>query len=55
MIDHFGWKRDEDAKNQLIGSVDNMYGHLSMDELERWRDENLMIMLKGLKPVPAKD
>jgi len=54
MIDHFGWKRDEKAKNDLIASVDNMYGHLSMDELERWRDENLMVMLKGLKPAPGK-
>ena len=54
MIDHFGWKRDEKAKNDLIDAVDNMYGHLSMDELERWRDENLMVMLKGLKPAPGK-
>jgi carnitine 3-dehydrogenase len=54
MIDHFGWKRDEKAKEDLINSVDNMYGHLSMDELERWRDENLMVMLKGLKPAPGK-
>jgi carnitine 3-dehydrogenase len=54
MIDHFGWKRDEKAKNDLIGAVDNMYGHLSMDELERWRDENLLVMLKGLKAAPGK-
>ncbi len=30
MIDHFGWKRDEKAKNDLIAAVDNMYGHLSI-------------------------
>lgn len=54
MIDHFGWKRDEKAKNDLIGAVDNMYGHLSMDELERWRDENLLVLLKGLKAAPGK-
>ena len=54
MIDHFGWKRDDKAKDDLIGAVDNMYGHLSMDELERWRDENLMVMLKNFKPVPGK-
>ncbi len=54
MIDHFGWKRDEEAKDQLVAAVDDMYGHLSMDELERWRDENLMVMLKGLKPALKK-
>ncbi|MBT7614305.1 MAG: 3-hydroxyacyl-CoA dehydrogenase, partial [Rhodospirillaceae bacterium] len=54
MIDHFGWKRDDEAKDQLIAAVDDMYGHLSMDELERWRDENLMVMLEGLKAPPKK-
>jgi carnitine 3-dehydrogenase len=54
MIDHFGWTGAEEDKQRLIGEVDAMYGHLSMDELERWRDENLMVMLKGLKSAPTK-
>ena len=55
MIDHFGWKRDEAAKNRLVAEVDAMYGHLPMDALERWRDENLMTMLEGLEPAPRRD
>jgi len=54
MIDHFGWMRDEEANHQLIAAIDDMYGHLSMEELEHWRDENLMVMLQGFKPVPGK-
>jgi len=55
MIDHFGWTGEEAAKQRLIGEVDGMYDHLSMDELERWRDENLLVMLKGLKDAPLKE
>ena len=55
MIDHFGWKRGESAKNELVGAVDAMYGHLDIDDLERWRDENLMVMLEGLKQPPGRD
>ena len=55
MIDHFGWKRGESAKNELVGAVDAMYGHLEIDDLERWRDENLMVMLEGLKEPPRRD
>ena len=55
MIDHFGWKRGEKAQNELIGAVDAMYGHLDIDDLERWRDENLMVMIEGLKQPPQRD
>lgn len=55
MIDHFGWRRGEEARQRLVGEVEAMYGHLTMDELERWRDENLVVLLDGLKPPPAKD
>ncbi|MBC6438932.1 MAG: hypothetical protein GDA49_00645 [Rhodospirillales bacterium] len=55
MIDHFGWKRDEEARDKIIGEVDEMYGHLAMEDLERWRDENLLVMLKGLKNAPLKE
>lgn len=54
MIDHFGWKRDEQAKKDLLDSVDSRYGHLDIAELERWRDDNLLAILQGLNPVPAK-
>ena len=52
MIDHFGWTRGEEARRRLIGEVEAMYGHLTMDALERWRDENLVTLLTGLKPPP---
>ena len=55
MIDHFGWKRGDKAREELVGAVDAMYGHLDIDDLERWRDENLMVMLEGLKEPPRRD
>ena len=55
MIDHFGWKRGDEAKDALVGAVDAMYGHLDIDDLERWRDENLMVMLEGLNAPPRRD
>ncbi len=55
MIDHFGWKRGETARNELVGAIDAMYGHLDIDDLERWRDENLMVMLEGLGKPPRRD
>ncbi len=54
MIDHFGWKRSERARMELVGAVDAMYGHLDIDDLERWRDENLAVMLEGLKKPPRR-
>ena len=54
MIDHFGWKRDDRARQDLIDAVDSMYGHLDIDDLERWRDENLVAMLQGLEGAPRR-
>ncbi len=55
MIDHFGWGGSDESREKLIQSVDRMYGHLDIAELERWRDENLMVMLKGLTEPPLRD
>ncbi len=55
MIDHFGWKRGDKAREELVGAVDAMYGHLDIDDLERWRDENLMILLEGRQQPPRRD
>ncbi len=54
MIEHFGWKRDSSARDDLVASVDAMYGHLPIDDLEHWRDENLMVLLKGLTAAPKR-
>ena len=28
------------------------YNHLTMDEIHAWRDDNLLTLLEGLKPLP---
>jgi len=55
MIDHFGWTGKEEDKQALIAAVDAMVGDATMEELERWRDANLLTMLKGFRPRPGSD
>ena len=55
MIDHFGWSYgSEEGATALIEAVDKMTGHVDMDALESWRDDNLLTIMKGLKPLPPK-
>jgi carnitine 3-dehydrogenase len=55
MIDHFGWTGEEADKERLIAAVDKMVGDASVEELERWRDANLLTMLKGFRTRPGSD
>ncbi len=55
MIDHFGWTGEEKDKQALIAAVDRMVGSASVEELERWRDANLLTMLKAFQPRPGND
>jgi 3-hydroxyacyl-CoA dehydrogenase len=53
-LEHFGWRfGDDEGRQHFIDAVETMAGHLSMDELERWRDINLLTLLRGLKPLPS--
>lgn len=53
MIEHFGWPASPELKDRAIGTVEDIAGHLTMEEIEQWRDDNLIAMLKALKPLPT--
>ena len=55
MIEHFGWEGDPGEAEALVAAVERMAGHLDIDELERWRDQNLLTMLSALRPLPRAD
>lgn len=51
-IDHFGWSGPEALEAAAVGEIDKLYGDLTMDQIEAWRDGNLLAMLGSLKPEP---
>jgi carnitine 3-dehydrogenase len=53
-IAHWGWHGPAALEKVAIGAVDEMTDGLSMDEIEAWRDDNLLMMLKALNPLPGK-
>ena len=56
MIDHFGWKREAKDK-EGADRRDRQAPWWAMPRSRSWsawRDDNLLTILKGLKPVPAK-
>jgi carnitine 3-dehydrogenase len=52
MIAHFGWRGTPQSKQPFIDTVDQRWGHVPIEELEDWRDENMLMLLKGLKEAP---
>ena len=52
MIAHFGWRASEQTKQPFLDTVDKHWGHVSIEELEDWRDENMLMFLKNLKDAP---
>ena len=52
MIDHFGWDGEPGGENQFIEAINSRWGHTTIDELEDWRDDNLVTMLKHLRAAP---
>ncbi|MFT5450282.1 MAG: carnitine 3-dehydrogenase [Gammaproteobacteria bacterium] len=52
MIAHFGWRGSPQTKQPFIDTVDKHWGDTPIEELEDWRDENMLMLLKGLKPAP---
>jgi len=49
MIEHFGWKYSNEAKDNLFDSIERMAKGKDIEELEDWRDKNLLNQLKHVK------
>jgi carnitine 3-dehydrogenase len=52
MIAHFGWSGPGHTKQPFLDTVDKHWGHVSIEELEDWRDENMLMFLKCLRDAP---
>lgn len=52
MIEHFGWAGRPGSEQEFIDAIEARWGHLSMQELDEWRDRNLVAMLQNLRPAP---
>lgn len=52
MIAHFGWRGAPETKAAFIDTVERRWGHVPMDELEDWRDENMLMLLENLREAP---
>jgi len=50
MIEHFGWPGRPGTDAAFIDAIEAKWGHLSMQDLENWRDRNLVAMLRELRP-----
>ncbi len=48
MIEQFGFNASDEVRENLFQSIERQAGNRGIDELERWRDENLLQMLNGL-------
>jgi len=52
MIAHFGWKGAPETRDAFIETVDRRWGEVPMEELEDWRDENMLMLLEGMTEAP---
>jgi carnitine 3-dehydrogenase len=48
---HLGWRGSDASKASVVAAVEQMAGGNSMDDLERWRDANLVAQRRALKPL----
>ena len=53
-IDHFGWSGPEGSQDKALGEVEQLYGDCSMDEIEAWRDANLLAIDAMTKAKPGQ-
>ncbi|MBT5432482.1 MAG: 3-hydroxyacyl-CoA dehydrogenase NAD-binding domain-containing protein [Alphaproteobacteria bacterium] len=53
-IEIWGWGGNDESHAAALASVETRYGDLSMDEMETWRDENLVRLLKA-RTAPGDD
>ena len=49
MAEQFDFGGSQEAWHNLLESIDRMRGGLDVDDLEQWRDRNLMMMLERLR------
>ena len=54
-IAHFGWSGPPELENRAIAAVDEMTGDHDAAALERWRDRNLVALLRALEPLGPVD
>lgn len=54
MIEHFGWEGVPGDEELFIDSVERQWKHVSIKELESWRDDNLLSILEVLTPPPKQ-
>jgi carnitine 3-dehydrogenase len=52
MIEHFGWRGTPGTEQAFIEAIEARWGHVSIDALESWRDDNLIALLEHLEPPP---
>ena len=52
MIAHFGWRGAPETKDAFIETVDRRWGNTPIEELEDWRDENMLMLLRELREAP---
>lgn len=52
MIAHFGWRGAPETKDAFIETVDRRWGHVPIETLEDWRDQNMLMLLENLEEAP---
>jgi 3-hydroxyacyl-CoA dehydrogenase len=52
MLSHLGWRGSEGSALALVSAIENRWGRKPIAELERWRDEGLVRIMKTLLPPP---
>ena len=49
-LEHLGWRGSEATKISLSAAVEEIAGATAMDDLERWRDADLVTQRRALEP-----
>ena len=53
-IAHWGWNGPPELEEVAVATAERMAGHLDMKAIESWRDDNLVALIKAMKPLPGK-
>ena len=52
-ISHFGWDGPAHLEAQAVAEAEALSQQRDMASLESWRDDNILTMLKSLRPLPS--